>query len=82
MEYSVKQITTFRLLSIYANDAIKKGLNMFALVEFEVTDIRKRLRSQRRREGRNISFFGFLLSAIGSCVKKTGTADNLSASTL
>ena len=71
MEYSVKQITPFRLLSIYAYDAIKKGHNMDALVEFDVTEIRKRLRFQRKK-GRNISFFGFLISAIGSSVKKPG----------
>jgi hypothetical protein len=71
MEYSVKQIIPYRLLSIYAYDAIKKGHNMYAPVEIDVTEIRKRLRSQRK-EGQNISFFGFLLSAIGSSVKKPG----------
>jgi hypothetical protein len=68
MEYSVKPITPLRLLSIYAYDAIKEGHNMYALVEFDVTEIRKRLRSQRK-EGRNISFFGFLLSAISKAIE-------------
>ena len=74
MEYSVKQITPFRLLSVYAYDAIKKGHNMYARVEFDGTKIRKRLRSQRKA-GRNISFFGFLLSAIGISVKKPSALD-------
>jgi pyruvate/2-oxoglutarate dehydrogenase complex dihydrolipoamide acyltransferase (E2) component len=63
MKYEVKQLTPFRLLSIYAYDAIRKGHNMYALVELDVTDIRQKLRSQRK-EGRNVSFYGFLLSAI------------------
>jgi hypothetical protein len=48
MKYDVEKLTPFRLLSIYAYDAIKKGHNMYALVEFDVTAIRKRLRSQRK----------------------------------
>jgi hypothetical protein len=72
MEYSVKQIIPFRLLSIYAYDAIRKGQYIYALVEFDATEIRNRLRSQEKA-GQNISFFGFLLGAIGSSVEKPGT---------
>lgn len=62
MKYEVKKLTPFRLLSLYAYDALKKGHNMFALmIELDVTDIRQKLRSQRK-EGHNTSFFGFLLS--------------------
>ena len=68
MEYSVKRLTPFRLLSIYAYDAIKKGHNMFALIDVDVTDIRQKLR-YFRKEGRNISFFGFLLSAISKAIE-------------
>jgi len=60
MKYEVKKLTPFRLLSIYAYDTITKRNNMYALVEFDVTEIRKRFRSHRK-EGRIISFFGFLL---------------------
>jgi hypothetical protein len=41
MEYSVKQIIPFRLLSIYAYDAIRKGHHIYALVEFDATEIRE-----------------------------------------
>ena len=48
MNYEVKELTPFRLISIYAYDAIKKGHNMYALLEFDVTEIRQRLRTQRK----------------------------------
>lgn len=63
MKYEIKKLTPFRLASIYAYDAVGVGHNMYALLELDVTDIRQRLRSQRK-EGRNVSFFGFLLGAI------------------
>lgn len=63
MKYEVKRLTPFRLLSIYGYDALKKGHNMYALVELDVTDIRNSLRIQRK-EGLNVSFYGFILSAI------------------
>jgi pyruvate/2-oxoglutarate dehydrogenase complex dihydrolipoamide acyltransferase (E2) component len=68
MKYEVKKLTPFRLLSIYAYDAIRKGHNMYALLELDVTDIRQRLRSQRK-EGQKTSFFGFLLNAIAKAVE-------------
>ena len=68
MKYEVKKLTPFRLLSIYAYDAIKKGHNMFALIELDVTDIRQSLRV-RRKEGHKASFFGFLLSAIAKAIE-------------
>ena len=67
MKYEVKKLSPFRLLSIYAYDAIRKGHNMYALVEIDVTEIRQRLRSQRK-EGHKASFFGFLLSAIAKSI--------------
>jgi len=68
MKYEVKELTPFNLMSIYAYDAIKKGHNMYALLELDVTDIRQRLRSQRK-EGRKTSFFAFLLSAIAKAIE-------------
>ncbi|MBN1415675.1 MAG: hypothetical protein JW973_11290, partial [Bacteroidales bacterium] len=67
MKYEVKKLTPFRLLSIYAYDSIKKGHNMYALLEFDVTDIRQRLRTQRKR-GQKTSFFGFLICAIAKAI--------------
>jgi pyruvate/2-oxoglutarate dehydrogenase complex dihydrolipoamide acyltransferase (E2) component len=68
MKYEVKKLTPFRLMSIYAYDAIKKGHNMYALLELDVTNIRQRLRLQRK-EGQKTSFFGFLLSAIAKAIE-------------
>jgi len=68
MNYEVKELTPFRLISIYAYDAIKKGHNMYALLEFDVTDIRQRLRTHRKG-GQKASFFGFLLSAIAKAIE-------------
>ena len=63
MKYDIKKLSSFRLLSIYGYEALGDGHNMYALTEIDVTDIRKILRSHRKG-GNNISFFGFLLSAI------------------
>jgi chloramphenicol O-acetyltransferase len=67
VKYEIKKLTPFRLASIYAYEALGAGHNMYALLDFDVTDIRQRLRSQRK-DGRNISFFGFLLSAIAKAI--------------
>lgn len=67
MKYEIKKLSSFRLLSIYGYDALGDGHNMYALTEIDVTDIRQRLRSNRK-EGNNISFFGFLLSAIAKTI--------------
>lgn len=67
MKCEIKKLTPFRLLSIYAYEALGSGHNMYAQIELDVTGIRRKLRSQRA-EGRNISFFGFLLSAISKTI--------------
>lgn len=67
MKYQVRRLTPFRLMSIWAYEALGTGHNMYAQIEVDVTDIRQRLRSLRR-EGRNTSFFGFLLSAIARTI--------------
>jgi chloramphenicol O-acetyltransferase len=67
MKFEIKNLSPFRLLSIYGYEALGEGHNMYALTEFDVTDIRQRLRSQRKN-GQNISFFSFLLSAIAKTI--------------
>lgn len=62
-KYEIKKISPFRLLSIYAYDTLEQGHNMYAQIEVDVTNTRQSLRSQRKT-GKNVSFFGFLLSAI------------------
>jgi pyruvate/2-oxoglutarate dehydrogenase complex dihydrolipoamide acyltransferase (E2) component len=44
-------------------DAIPPGHNMMALLEFDVTEARARLRKQRR-DGRRVSLFAFLVKSI------------------
>ncbi len=69
MKYEVRKLTPYRLMSIYAYDALETGHNMCAQIELDVTGIRQRLRAQRRA-GRNISFFGYLLSAIAKTIDR------------
>lgn len=63
MNYEVKKLSPFRILSMYGYEAIGEGHNMYALLELDVTDIRQKL-SALKVAGQQVSFFGFLLSAI------------------
>ncbi|RPI19181.1 MAG: hypothetical protein EHM58_02370 [Ignavibacteriae bacterium] len=67
MKYEIKKLSPFRLLSIYGYEALGEGHNMYALLELDVTNTRQRLRSLRTK-GQNVSFFGFLLSAIAKTI--------------
>jgi hypothetical protein len=67
MKYEIKKLTPYRLMSVYAYEAVQAGHNMYAQIELDVTDIRKKLRMQRRA-GNNVSFFGFLLNAIAKTI--------------
>jgi pyruvate/2-oxoglutarate dehydrogenase complex dihydrolipoamide acyltransferase (E2) component len=67
MKYQKRKLSSFRLLSIYGYEALGDGHNMYAVIELDVTDIRQRLRSQRR-ERKKVSFFGFLLNAIARTI--------------
>jgi chloramphenicol O-acetyltransferase len=63
MKYEKRTLNPFRLLSIYGYEAIGAGHNMYALIEIDVTEIRQKLRNERKK-GQNVSFFAFILSAI------------------
>ncbi len=63
----MKKMSPFRLMSIYAYETLGQGHNMYAQIEVDVTNTRQHLRSQRKA-GRNVSFFGFLLSAIARTI--------------
>jgi pyruvate/2-oxoglutarate dehydrogenase complex dihydrolipoamide acyltransferase (E2) component len=67
MNYQIKKLSPFRLLSIYGYEAIGQGHNMFALLELDVTDIRQKLRSHRK-DGNKVSFFSYLLSSIANTI--------------
>lgn len=58
-----EKLTDFRKLQITGFDAVKKGHNMYALVEFDITDIRKSLRVLRMN-GKKLTFFAYVLKAI------------------
>jgi chloramphenicol O-acetyltransferase len=67
MNYRIKKLNPFRILSIYGYEAVGAGHNMYALIDIDVTDIRQKLRSYRK-QGRNITFFGFLLGTIAKTI--------------
>lgn len=56
-----------RKLSIYGFELAAGGHNIYALLEFDITDLRSRLR-ERRRTGKGGSLFALLLKAIGKCL--------------
>jgi pyruvate/2-oxoglutarate dehydrogenase complex dihydrolipoamide acyltransferase (E2) component len=56
-----------RKLSMYGFDSVNNGHNIFALLEFDITDLRKALRDKRIvNEGG--SLFAFLCKAIAKCL--------------
>jgi len=59
----------FRKLSITGFDLVENGHNFFALLEFDITELRSKLRRQRRK-GAGGSLFAFMLKAIGKCLKE------------
>jgi hypothetical protein len=68
MNYEIKKLSPFRLLSIYGYEALGDGHIMYAMIELDITDTRQKLRSERKA-GQTVSFFGFLLSAIAKTNK-------------
>ena len=58
-----------RKLSIYGFDAVNNGHNIYALLEFDITDLRKYLRG-KRVTGRGGSLFAFFIKAIALCLKE------------
>jgi pyruvate/2-oxoglutarate dehydrogenase complex dihydrolipoamide acyltransferase (E2) component len=61
--YRVRKASVFRRLLMDSLDAIPPGHNMMALLEFDVTEARAKLRKQRR-EGKAVSLFAFLVKSI------------------
>ncbi|MFP4241992.1 MAG: 2-oxo acid dehydrogenase subunit E2 [Chitinispirillaceae bacterium] len=48
---------------------VRGGHNFYALLEFDITDLRKAL-GHKRSEGKGGSLFSFMLKAIGKCLQK------------
>jgi hypothetical protein len=76
MKYEIKQLSPFRLLSIYAYEALGSGHNMYAQIDLDVTGIRQKLRSQRR-QGLGISFYGYLLGAIARTIDENKALNHI-----
>ena len=62
-----EKTTLLRKLSIYGFDLVEGSHNFFALLDFDVTDLRRHLRA-KRIEGGGGSLFAFILKAIGRCL--------------
>jgi pyruvate/2-oxoglutarate dehydrogenase complex dihydrolipoamide acyltransferase (E2) component len=58
----------FRKLAIYGFDLVKNSHNFYALLEFDITDLRTALRN-KRIDGSGGSLFSFFLKAIGKCLE-------------
>lgn len=67
MKYQIKNLTPFRITSIYSYDALGFGHNMYAMLDIDVTDVRQKLRVYRKN-GHSISFFAFILSSIAKAI--------------
>jgi pyruvate/2-oxoglutarate dehydrogenase complex dihydrolipoamide acyltransferase (E2) component len=68
MAASSRRTSDLRKLSIYGFQAVEGGHNTYALLEFDVTGLRKALR-EARRAGRGGSLFAFFVKAIALCLK-------------
>lgn len=64
-----EKTSVFRKLSIYGFKLVEGSHNFFALLDFDVTDVRKRLR-EKRVGGTGGSLFAFVLKAIGKCLEE------------
>ncbi len=66
----MKRIKTseYRKLSIYGFQISENSHNFYALLEYDITNLRKSLK-QRRKEGKGGSLFAFFLKAIAECLK-------------
>ena len=63
-----QKTSVFRKLAIHGFNAVNNGHNLYALLEFDITNIRSMLRS-RRMAGSGGSLFSFLLKVIGKCLE-------------
>ena len=64
-----ERTSAYRRLSMLGFEMVRGGHNFYALLEFDVTDLRKALR-EHRRQGRGASLFSFILKTIGMCLRE------------
>lgn len=66
-QYTVKKLSFFRRISIDTFDALAPSPYMLALMEYDVTDARRKIR-EKKRNGNPVSFQSFIIKAIASAV--------------
>jgi len=74
--YRIRKASVFRRLLMDSLDAIPPGHNMMALLEFDVTKARAKLRKQRR-EGKAVSLFAFLVKSIAATIAENGELNSV-----
>jgi len=65
----IQRTSIERKLSIYGFDAVNNGHNIFALLEFDITNLRSYLR-RLRSDNKGCSLFVFMVKAIAICLKE------------
>jgi len=68
-QYTVKKLSFFRRISIDTFDALAPSPFMLALMEFDVTDTRSKIR-EKKRSGNPVSFQSFIVKAIASAINE------------
>jgi hypothetical protein len=68
MAASTRRTSGLRKLGIYCFELTEGSHNLYALLEFDVTDLRKDLKA-RRMAGEGGSLFAFFIKAIALCLK-------------
>ncbi|MBA7585098.1 hypothetical protein ES708_27068 [subsurface metagenome] len=66
-KYEIKKPPFLRRLMMDSLDAIPPGHNMMALLEFDITDPKKALRTQKKN-GKRVSLFAFIIKSIATAI--------------
>lgn len=72
--YKIQKFPDSRIASIDVCEIGKRKHHVTGLVEFDVTEARKKIREYNKEHGDNISFTAWLISVIGRTIKKYETA--------
>lgn len=66
-QYTRNKIGFFRKMTVQSFDAIPPGHNMYALLDFDVTDLRAHIK-QLRRSGSRVSLFGWVIKSVATAL--------------
>jgi energy-converting hydrogenase A subunit M len=69
-QYTIQKLSYFRRIFIDSLDVLTPIHNMLALLEFDITDARKKIREEIRK-GRRISLQAFIIKSIASAVSES-----------